>query len=160
MRTYSDLRPGAGYDDQRNPPSESMDYQPNSGGNQAGRWPGDGGKSSPLLHGSEQPYENTIRSVRVGEVPDFGNRELGNMELAGRSQAVKKVPAMVSFPSKPLDGPGPLEMQQITQRQNNAIAMQDPDYGPFRELDYESAVRSNFQPAAKNAQRKDSDFGH
>lgn len=159
MRTEADIRPGKGFEDYRNKPSSSGDYSHGPGG--ATRWPGDGGKDSPLRHGGTQPYENTIRSVRVSEIPGFGDKDLDpSMELAGKRVSVPKIPPMVKYDARPITGAGPLEEQRLTQQQNNAIAMGDPDYSPFRELDYENVKDANFsRPSQKSAARPDKDFG-
>lgn len=158
MRTYSDIRPGAGYDDARNKPSESTDYSHGGGG--ATRYPGDGGTPATLRHGGGSPANTSIRNVRVGDVKDFGNGNLGPMEVAGKAVQPTKVPPMVKYDPRPITGAGPLEAQRLTQQQNNAIAMGDPDYSPFRELDYEHVKDANFaKPSQKGAQRPDKDFG-
>jgi hypothetical protein len=151
MRTSVDIRPG--YDpDARN---SSNNY---SGGET--RWPGDGEPVSQLRYGGVKAYENTVRDVRVGDVANYGNGQLGPMELAGKSVTPALVPAMVKFAGRPIKGPGPLEEQRLTQQQNNAIAMGDPDYSPFRELDYESIKEANFsRPSQKSVQKPDKDFG-
>lgn len=159
MRTDADIRPGKGFEDSRNKPSRSMDYLPGGGG--ATKYPGDGGSPSGVLHGGDWPYENTIRDVRVGDIPGYGDGDISpTMEIAGRKQSVPKIPPMVKFDSRPITGAGPLEEQRLTQQQNNAIAMGDPDYSPFRELDYESVKDANFaRPSQKGAARPDKDFG-
>lgn len=159
MRTDADIRPGKGFEDYRNKPSKSGDYTPGSGG--ASRYPGDGGKPSGLRYGGVAPYENTIRDVRVGDVAGYGDGDLdSSMELAGKRVNVPKVPPMVKYDARPITGAGPLEEQRLTQQQLNAVAMGDPDYSPFRELDYENVKDANFsRPSQKGAQRPDKDFG-
>lgn len=158
MRTDADIRPGKGFEDSRNKPSKSMDYANGPGG--VSDYPGCGYPNSQLRYGGVKPYENTIRDVRVGDVPGYGDGDLGPMELAGKSVNVPKIPPMVKYDARPITGAGPLEEQRLTQQQNNAIAMGDPDYSPFRELDYENVKDANFgRPAQKSAQRPDKDFG-
>lgn len=151
IRTDADIRPG--YDpDSRNSNSNR------SGGARA--YPGYPGPDESLRYGGVPPAQTTIRNVRVGNVANFGSGELGAMEIAGKSVNVPKIPPMQKFDSRPITGPGPLEAQRLAQQQNNAIAMGDPDYSPFRELDYESIKDANFnRPSQKSAKRPDKDFG-
>jgi len=156
MRTDADIRPG--HDpDARNKPSRSGDYTPGAGG--AHGYPGFPGPDQNLRYGGSTQQPSSIRSVRVGDVPGFGGGDLGSMELAGRIKDVPKIPPMVKYAPRPITGAGPLEEQRLTQQQNNAIAMGDPDYSPFRELDYESIKEANFGKTGKGPQRPDKDFG-
>jgi hypothetical protein len=158
MRTDADIRPGQGFEDSRNKPSQSGDYSPGGGG--ARPYPGYPGPDESLRYGGVPPANTSIRSVRVGNVAGYGAGELGPMEIAGKTVNPTKVPPMQKFDPRPITGPGPLEEQRLTQQQNNAIAMGDPDYSPFRELDYESIKDANFgRPSQKSAKRPDKDFG-
>ena len=159
MRTDVDIRPGQGFEDSRNKPSSSMDYSPGGGG--ARPYPGYPGPDQSLRYGGVEPANTSIRNVRVGNVAGYGdNSDLGPMELAGKSVNIPKIPPMQKFDSRPISGPGPLEQQRLAQQQNNAIAMGDPDYSPFRELDYESVKDANFaRPSQKSVRKPDKDFG-
>jgi len=158
VRTDVDIRPGGGFEDGRNKPSTSMDYTPGGGGARA--YPGYPGPDESLRYGGVPPLNNSIRNVRSGNIANFGSGDLGPMEIAGKTVTPAKVPPMQKFDSRPITGPGPLEAQRLTQQQNNAIAMGDPDYSPFRELDYESIKDANFgRPSQKSARRPDKDFG-
>jgi len=156
IRTDADIRPG--FDpDPRSKPSRSMDYSPSDTGG-VNKYPGFGGSDSPLLHGGNEQANSSIRSVRVGNVSNFGNGDLGPMELAGKVKSIPKIPPMQQFDSRPMTGAGPLEQQRLEQQQKNAIAMGDPDYAPQRELDYESIKDANFGKPQKSAGRTDRDF--
>lgn len=146
IRTDVDIRPGMD-NDSRNRPSRSMDYTPDSGGPK--RWPGDGNPESPLRYGGTPPANTSIRNVRVAEIAGYGDGELGPMELGGKIRSIPKVPAMQQVVTRPITGAGPIEMQRLEQQQKNAIAMGDPDYGPMRELDYESIKDANFRPTRR-----------
>lgn len=155
VRAYADIRPG--HDpDARNKPSRSGDYSAGGGG--ATKYPGFGGADEALRYGGVPPANTSIRNVRVGNVPNYGSGDLGPMEVAGKTVTPAKVPPMVKYDSRPIVGAGPLEQQRLAQQQSNAIAMGDPDYGPMRELDYESIKDANFGRPGKSAQRKDRDF--
>jgi len=152
VRSDVDIRPGGGFEDSRN---SNTNY---SGG--ATKYPGFGGPDESLRYGGVPPMNNSIRNVRSGNIANFGAGDLGPMEIAGKTVTPTKVPPMQKFDSRPITGPGPLEEQRLTQQQNNAIAMGDPDYSPFRELDYESIKDANFsRPSQKSARRPDKDFG-
>lgn len=155
IRTFADIRPGND-PDARNKPSRSGDYTPGGGGARA--YPGYPGPDQSLRYGGVPPANTSIRNVRVGNVAGYGDGDLGAMEIAGKTVNPAKVPPMVKYDSRPIQGPGPLEEQRLAQQQSNAIAMGDPDYSPMRELDYESIKDANFAPAGKSAQRKDRDF--
>jgi len=156
VRAGVDIRPG--YDpDARNRPSKSMDYEPGSGG--ATAYPGFGGPDVPLRFGGGTPDNTSIRNVRIADIPKYGSAELGPMELAGKTVKPDKVPPMSKFDPRPIEGAGPLEIQRLTQQQNNAISMGDPDYSPMREIDYESTKNANFaRPPQKSVRTPDKRF--
>lgn len=103
-------------------------------------YPGKGDPNSQLSP-SSAPANSSIRNIRVGDVPNLGDGPLGPMELAGRVVSPPKVPTGPIRPSRPITGPGPIEMNRFAQQQRNAVIMNDPDYAPMRELDYEKASR-------------------
>lgn len=151
MRTDADIRPGQDPDSR----NSNSNY---SGG--ARPFPGYPGPDESLRYGGVAPANTSIRNVRVGNVSGFGGGDLGPMEIAGKTVTPAKVPPMQKFDSRPITGAGPLEQQRLEQQQKNAIAMGDPDYSPFRELDYESVKDANFsRPSQKSAKRPDKDFG-
>lgn len=152
VRTDVDVRPGYNQATDRRNLSTPVDH---AGPNNC--YPGES-PPEPRQRFNDSQAETSIRSVRIGDIPGYGNGPLGAMDLGGRSVTPVKVPPMQKFESRPITGPGPIEQERLTQQQSNAIAMGDPDYAPMRELDYEAVKDANFQPVAKNASKLDRDF--